>query len=60
MTSTEYFQWKQIDEDTWRAKVIGGWLVKEAHWYTDNEIPIISLVYVPDEFHSWELEEYYD
>jgi hypothetical protein len=42
------FKWKKIEEDTYRAKVFGGWLVKSEQAY--------GLVFVKDERFDWEIK----
>lgn len=51
------FEWILIHDgriwETWRAKVYGGWLVRDArvgsgHWTT---------TFVPDEHHRWEIDD---
>lgn len=42
------FQWERIDQQTERAKVIGGWIVW-SFGSGDNG----SMVFVPDPKHEW-------
>lgn len=44
--------WEKLGDGEYRAKVLGGWLVKvhgQANW---NPIPM-SICFVPDEGHCW-------
>lgn len=60
------FEWKAIfsnsdsSQGTLRAKVIGGWLVRHITWADESDNGVIpvstAMVFVPDEFHEWELE----
>ena len=46
------FEWEQIGAYSWRAKVIGGWA------FTTNYINGTgSTIFIPDQDHSWEIEE---
>ncbi len=55
------FEWVEIDfiEDaeirTWRAKVIGGWLVRTECWDKDMG-QSESMVFLPDLKHEWEIK----
>ena len=59
------FEWEQIDDgldfgqQTSRAKVWGGWLIKE-EIYIDNdgsfESTHISLAFITDANHEWEID----
>lgn len=40
-------------QSTYRMKVKGGWLVRHEHH--DKKIPS-SMVFLPDDLHSWELD----
>ena len=46
-------QWENIDMDTERLKVPGGWIVEVAHVALES----ISIVYVPDPHEEWHLEK---
>ncbi len=41
------FKWQRIGLNTHRAKVEGGWIVKHGK----------SMVFLPDEYHAWSLED---
>jgi len=47
------------NSSTWRAKVIGGWIVKEEVYnHDDLETPInSSMVFLPDRDHEWVIKE---
>lgn len=45
------FEWKRIGDMTYRAKVIGGWIVE----HIDCDRP--TLVFIPDSNHEWEIEQ---
>lgn len=56
------FEWEKIDwmervqVRTWRAKVIGGWVLRTESW--DEAVGSSeSSVFIPDEGHCWEIEE---
>lgn len=54
------FEWENIRcrwSDTYRAKVHGGWLVKEmSHSIWGVFFPIgIAICFVPDPNHKWEI-----
>lgn len=55
------FEWEFIPNrynDTARAKVIGGWLVKE--FASTNDTPesvSIALVFIPDTHHLWQVKK---
>lgn len=41
------FEWEVLNDfETMRAKVIGGWIVRRAD----------SFVFIPDQYHTWEVE----
>ena len=44
-----HFEWEELDEETERAKVIGGWIV--FHNFSDGE----SMVFVADIDHEWQI-----
>jgi hypothetical protein len=58
-------EWQDISDDsmahfwTFRAKVFGGWLVRTSEWSNDTDLVLQSeaLVYVPDQFHEWVVDE---
>jgi hypothetical protein len=45
------FEWEKIGEWEFRAKVIGGWILK----VIDCDRP--TLTFVADPFHAWEIEK---
>lgn len=45
------WQWEKLDDATWRAKVIGGWLVKSE--YCLGKTPATTMAYVIDRDHEW-------
>lgn len=58
------FQWEKISENeakeagytvTMRAKVIGGWLVKDGTEIVGRSITE-SMVFVADQHHEWQIE----
>jgi DNA-directed RNA polymerase alpha subunit len=53
------FEWEELDESTWRAKVIGGWLIK-ARMFIEGERGVVmseSLTFIPDLHHKWNLDD---
>jgi len=46
------WKWEELDNFTQRARVIGGWIVKA---YDDEEFPGISLVFLNDQDHEWQI-----
>lgn len=52
------FEWEKISdinaEMTYRAKVIGGWIVK--NWEAGDS-PSVSMVFIYDPVHDWTIEE---
>lgn len=58
-------QWEDVDEDTFRAKVFGGWIVKHmdhVHVSLSEEMRPqtgyewrTSMVFIPDPEYKWEL-----
>lgn len=53
------FEWKEICKDkyqlTHRAKVIGGWLVRHRELFGESDGECLSMVFVPDPTHIWEV-----
>lgn len=47
--------WEQIDQNTWRMRVTGGWIVKSVYHYVYQSVSI-HQVYVPDGGHLWTVE----
>ena len=52
------FEWINLDECTWRAKTISGWIVKTRMFIegTRGVVMSESMVFVPDQEHKWEIE----
>jgi hypothetical protein len=55
--------WELISSDytesiTWRAKVIGGWLVNHILNVVPGQNPTESMVFVPDKNHLWETQSF--
>ncbi len=50
------FEWEILDEDTIRAKVIGGWIVYTSERDDMNAVGGAAMVFVPDVNHEWEVE----
>lgn len=48
------FRWENIELDTWRARVIGGWIVKSSHTLGDERVSS-SMVFTPDPSWGWEI-----
>ena len=63
------FEWEPIDDPrgeaglmTCRAKVWGGWLVKEESYIDNNDgnsftVTAIAIAFVPDCDHEWEITQ---
>ncbi len=57
------FEFEEIGEQCWRAKVLGGWLVKAyedvVHEREGGLLPgwdyRVSMTFVPDPKHEWEV-----
>lgn len=51
--------WEEIEEDLYRTKIPGGWLVKQSSYVIiDNDYHRVdSICFVPDEGHYWKIEE---
>jgi len=45
------WEWERLDESTWRAKTIGGWVLKSE--YVANKMPATTSVFVSDRDHEW-------
>ncbi len=45
---------KQINS---RAKVIGGWIVKDVYYDMDDDIDSRNIVFIPDPEHKWVIEQ---
>ena len=45
------WNWERLDNSTWRAKILGGWLVKSE--FTNNKSASVSIAFVPDRDHGW-------
>lgn len=48
------FKWESMGDSTWRAKVIGGWIV--AHIIEGDKEFTNSMVFIPDPKHEWEIQ----
>ncbi|CAK0777720.1 hypothetical protein CCP3SC1AL1_910014 [Gammaproteobacteria bacterium] len=53
------FEWdliyKSTYNETWRAMVIGGWLVRHRELGSDNGGEALSMVFIADPSYSWEI-----
>ncbi len=50
------FKWEAIEETTARAKVIGGWILRSRDVDECNSAyTVLSMVFVPDPKHEWEV-----
>lgn len=54
------WQWEQLDESSYRAKVIGGWILLHTKHTTivdskknKDMIQTESMVFIPDRDHEW-------
>ena len=48
------WEWETLDDNSCRAKVIGGWLVR--HWSNDGRrITSDTMVFVADRDHEWSI-----
>jgi hypothetical protein len=50
MTKYE-FKWEEISEETYRARIMGGWLI--LHKSSNNKGVSESLTFCPDRHHEW-------
>lgn len=50
------WEWHQLDEFTWRAQVIGGWIVKCVLGAGSKQAGI-SITFVPDRDHEWSISD---
>ena len=50
------FEWEKVTSNTRRARVFGGWVLKNFTWDADWESQSESMVFIPDENHEWEIE----
>lgn len=51
------WQWEQLDESTWRAKVIGGWVLK-VRMFIEGKRGVVmseSMTFIPDRDHEWHI-----
>jgi hypothetical protein len=46
-------KWEQMDVSTWRAKVLGGWIVKTLDFDSKLKLLSTSLVFLQDRDHEW-------
>lgn len=49
------WQWEELDESTWRAKVIGGWALK-VRMFIEGKRGVVmseSMVFIADRDHEW-------
>jgi hypothetical protein len=44
------FEWEVISHLTYRAKAVGGWIVR--YGYSEGT----TCVFIPDEYHTWKIE----
>ncbi len=53
------WEWEKLDDHTFRAKVIGGWLVSTEPFTpsTNKQAPTNSAVFIPDRDHEWHILE---
>jgi hypothetical protein len=56
------FEWEPLyydgnDATTFRVKVIGGWIVRYNYHAHEHYNESISMVFVPDPNHEWEIEQ---
>lgn len=59
----ESVHWQMINTDTYRLKVIGGWIVRVTHNHTnwiqhsgDQLQSTVSVTFVPDPDHRWSVK----
>ncbi len=59
------FEWEEISEDkesfiTFRAKVHGGWLIKDLSWFDHDEYEATALstalTFISDPNHEWSID----
>jgi hypothetical protein len=52
------FEWETLDKATFRAKVIGGWVILSFYEQvgTNERIQSESMVFIPDPDHQWEIK----
>lgn len=53
------WEWEKLDESTYRAKVIGGWLVKTHNSAEGKHNWAISetVTFIPDRDHEWTISK---
>lgn len=53
------WHWEKLDENTYRAKVIGGWLVSHVPFTpsSSKSAPSNTAVFIPDKDHQWLIVE---
>lgn len=57
------WQWEKLDESTWRAKIIGGWIVLHIKTFAISgsknysQSQSESMVFVSDRDHEWTIVE---
>lgn len=50
------FEWEKLDEDTTRAKIIGGWIIYISDHDDETGNPVgACMVFIPDTNHEWKI-----
>lgn len=47
------FEWEEIDTNTQRAKVIGGWIITYSFMFADG----VAMQFIPDPLHTWQIDK---
>ena len=52
MSKPIVFEWEKLSEGTYRAKVLGGWVLRDFDGESGN-----AMIFVPDPNHEWGVGE---
>jgi hypothetical protein len=54
------FEWEQLKKNTFRARVPGGWVLKNVIGSRSPHGGVsdaVALVFIPDRYHEWKVEK---
>ena len=59
------FEWERLvynsysrgGNSTIRAKVFGGWILRQLCWNKDDQVQSESMAFIPDKNHEWEIDK---